>query len=237
MRIHLSNSADRDATVIATSLPAKEKTIPAKEGAPVDFRRYVAAGENHLHDNLAAKFGKNDYSAELISGDPEIDFEMVGRTISGTSTLLLDSDKNPIYCAPEIFEISYGADGTETERKTPVDVAPNVNEDVPVKFTGRLIEKSEFVRKFAIKRTMQIQHVDGVTFDYLHSIASELDKGKSVMLLGAGPGGKAPIVLALNGTPYRAFLEGRINGDSFLLLLHLSNMELKKPAQKKQEAE
>lgn len=237
MKIHLSNTSDRDATVIATSLPAKEKTIPAKEGKAVEFKRYVAAGENHLHENLSEKYGKNDYSAELIYGDPEIDFEMVGRTISGTSTLLLDSEKNPIYCAPEIFEISYGPDGVETERKAPVDVAPNANEEIPVKFTGRLIEKSEFVRKFAIKRTMQVQHVDGVTFDYLFNIAKELSEKKSVMLLGAGQGGKSPLVLASNGTPYRAFLEGRIQNDSFLLLLHLSNMELKKPVQKVKEAD
>jgi hypothetical protein len=35
--------------------------------------------------------------------------------------------------------------------------------------------------------------------------------------------------LQVNGTPYRGFLEGRIEGDKFILLLHLSNMELKKP--------
>lgn len=49
------------------------------------------------------------------------------------------------------------------------------------------------------------------------------------MLLAAGEGGKAPLVLQSNGSPYRGFLEGRVEGESFLLLLHLSAMELKKP--------
>ena len=229
MKIHLSNSSDRDATVVATSIPAREKTIPSKDGVPVEFKRYVAAGEKNLHEDLILKFGKSDYSDEIIKGDPEIDFEMVGREISETSTLLLDGDRKPIYCAPEVFEITYAADGTEQERKIPIDVAPNVNEDFPIKFTGKLFSKSEFVRKFGIKRTLQIQHVDGVTFDYLFNIAKELHDKDSVMLLGGGQGGKNPLVLASNGTPYRGFIEGRTKENSFLLLLHLSNMELKKP--------
>ena len=45
MKIHISNATNRDATFVATSTPAKEKTIPSKAGKPVSFQRYVAAGE------------------------------------------------------------------------------------------------------------------------------------------------------------------------------------------------
>jgi hypothetical protein len=31
-----------------------------------------------------------------------------------------------------------------------------------------------------------------------------------------------------NGIPYRGFLEGRIDGEKYQLLLYLSNMELKR---------
>jgi hypothetical protein len=56
------------------------------------------------------------------------------------------------------------------------------------------------------------------------------------MLLAGGEGGKGPLVLQSNGSPYRGFLDGRIEGESFLLLLHLSSMELKKPASKTEKA-
>jgi hypothetical protein len=69
-----------------------------------------------------------------------------------------------------------------------------------------------------------------VTFDFLYSIAKELDEKDFVMLLAAGLDGKSPLIFQTNGTPYRGFLEGRVSGESFLLLLHLSNMELKKPS-------
>jgi hypothetical protein len=163
---------------------------------------------------------------------------MVGRTIDGTNTVLLDKDGQPLFCAPEVLEIIYGPDGKEVERRTPVEIAPNVNEEIPVKWTGKLIPRGDLVRKFAIKRSMQLRHVDGVTYDFLYAIAKELDEKDSVMLLGGGDGGKGPLVLQSNGSPYRGFLDGRVEGETYVLLMHLSSMELKKPAAKaEKEAE
>lgn len=231
MKIHLSNSANRDATIVASSKPAREKTIPAKGGAPVTFQRYVAAGENRLNDALVEQFGAN-YAQALIESDPEIDLEMVGRTIDGTQSILLDKESKPLFCAPEIFEIIYSPDGKESERRTPVDASPNISGDIPIKWTGRLVSRADLVRKYGIKRTLQLHHVDGVTFDFLFGIAKELDEKKSVMLLAAGESGKDPLILQMNGSPYRGFLDGRVSGEKFILLLHLSAMELKKPAAK-----
>jgi hypothetical protein len=231
MKIHISNAANRDATVVATSAPAREKTIPSKAGKPVRFQRYVAVGEGKLHENLVEEFG-DAYTQKLIDADAEIDFEMVGRTIESTNTVLLDKDGQPLFCAPEILEIIYGPDGREQERRTPVEIAPNINEEIPIKWTGKLIARADLVRKYAIKRSMQLRHVDGVTYDFLYAIAKELDEKDSVMLLGGGDGGKGPLVLQANGSPYRGFLDGQIEGDRYILLIHLSSMELKRPVAK-----
>ena len=228
MRIHISNSSARNATVVAVSLKANETIVPAKDGKTVIFKRYIAAGEGKLHADLVSQLG-DDYGQEIIKSDPEIDFETVGRSIESTTSVLMDKSGNPLYCAPEILEIIYDPNGNEVERKTPVDISPNVNEEIPLKWTGRLIPRTDLIRKYAVKRSMQIKHADGVTFDFLHNIAKELDEKNSVMLLTAGSDGKSPLVFQTNGTPYRGFLEGRVSEDSFLLLLHLSNMELKRP--------
>ena len=37
------------------------------------------------------------------------------------------------------------------------------------------------------------------------------------------------IVLNRGGKQYNAFLEGRVKGDAYCLIMHLSNVELKKP--------
>ena len=231
MRVHISNSTKRDATIVATAVKLPAGPTASKDGKPVSFKRYIAAGEGKLHDEMVATHG-DDYSKVLIDGDPEVDLEIVGRIVDSTSTVLLDNTNTPLFSTPEIFEIIYAPDGSEVERRTPVDVAPNVNEEIPITWTGRMMPRSDLVRRFAIKRSMQLRHVDGVTFDFLFGIAKELDEKDSVMLLGAGEGGKAPLILQANGSGYRGFLEGRTKGDTFLLLLHLSNMELKKPSAK-----
>lgn len=49
------------------------------------------------------------------------------------------------------------------------------------------------------------------------------------MLVGAGKGGKDPLVFRRGSVPYRGFLEGRVQGDRYALLLYLSNAERKRP--------
>ena len=36
-----------------------------------------------------------------------------------------------------------------------------------------------------------------------------------------------PLVMSAGGTPYRAFLEGRVEGDRYALILRMTNLELK----------
>ena len=44
---------------------------------------------------------------------------------------------------------------------------------------------------------------------------------------GSGAKGQVPLVFVLNGTPFRGFLEGRVDADGYLLVLQCSNLELK----------
>ena len=97
-------------------------------------------------------------------------------------------------------------------------------------WTGKTMSKRDAVRRFVFTRTVALRHTDGLSFDFLHGMAKELAEKGEVVLVGAGKGGKQPLVLRENGTPYRGFLEGRVDGERFALLLHLSNMELKRPA-------
>ena len=60
-------------------------------------------------------------------------------------------------------------------------------------------------------------------------MASELEKDKAVMLLGTGEKGAGPLIFQANGRAYRGFLSGQVQEQKYRLLLHLSDMELKKP--------
>jgi hypothetical protein len=231
-RIHIANAQARNATVVAKSVAPKiPHLIMGVGGEAAEFRRYVAAGSGKLHEDLSQAIS-DEYSQALIEGDPEIDFEIVGRFIDSTQSVLLSSKGEPLYAAPKIVEITYAANGTETDRRDPVEVAATVNDSVPIRWTGKKMPKQEVVRKFFFKRSMQLGHIDGISFDFLKGMAQELHDENVMVLLGAGETGKDPLVMQMNGSPYRGFLEGRVDGDKYILLLHLSNMELKKPEAK-----
>ncbi len=235
--LHLANADQRNATVIAIAVSATgEEPILGLEGKPATFRRFVAAGAGTLDSELAATLG-DDYAQALIDADPEIDTEVVGRFIESTQAVLLSSAGEPLFAAPTLVEVAYSATGEEISRRDPVDLTPTVTDSIPLRWTGRTMPKQEAVRKFAFRRTLQIRHSDGVTYDFLFDMARRLAERDEVVLLAAGESGKEPIVLQVNGSPYRGFLEGRVNGERYQLLLHLSNLELKRPATRSKDAD
>lgn len=230
--LHLANAKGRDATVGIAAVKSPPQPSTGLLGEKITFHRYLAATESCMDSNLQERFG-NDYSADLIQGDPEVDLELIGQAIGETSVIFMDSSGGLMYVEPRFIDIIFNPDGTEKERREPVEIASNVNVDVPVKWTGKKMAIAEVVRRFCFRRTLQLRHVDGLTFDYLYDMAQELEKDHSLVLLGTGEKGAAPLVFQANGRGYRGFLEGRTDGKRYILLLHLSDMELKKPAQAK----
>jgi hypothetical protein len=230
-QIRITNAAGRDGSVQAAP-PAREPEVTTGlPGHTVTFRRYLAATESSRGEAMVVRLGE-DYAQALIDGDPEVDIEHVGRTIGETNTVYLTAKGEFLHSPPAVVEVITGADGSEKERRAPVDVDANVNEDSPVRWTGRKFPIGDAVRRFVFRRSLQVMHVDGVTYDFLHAMASELAKDKSVMLVGAGAKGTEPLVFQANGRPCRGFLEGRVDGERYQLMLHLSDMELKRPAPK-----
>ncbi|MBT8606193.1 hypothetical protein G6677_06945 [Polynucleobacter paneuropaeus] len=227
--IHIANAKGRDATVGLLHIKAPEGPKMGVPNERLTFQRYIAATESTAHDVLTKQFGDN-YAKQLIDGDPEIDIETVGLKIEHTQTVYLDGDNSLLYVEPSFIELIFNPDGSEKERRAPVEVDMNINSEVPVRFSGRLVPIKDAVRRYAFKRKVQLHHVDGLTFDFLYEIAKDLEAQNSLMVIGAGDKGNLPLVFQANGKPYRGFLEGKTKDKSYQLVLHLSEMELKKPA-------
>ena len=237
-KLHITNAAGRDATVQshglrplgahASGIPTDGDRPAQVVGQSIHFAKFLATSESGLHPELVAAHGE-DYGQALVDGDPEVDIEAVGRRLGKTDKVYLSSTGEVLYAAPEVVEVIYTPDGSERSRRAPQDVGSNVNEVDPVTWTGKKMPKAEVVTRFAFRRTLQVRHVDGLTYDFLFGMAKELAEAGEMVLIGSGPGGKKPLVFQTNGTPYRGFLEGRVEGERYKLLLHLSNMELKLP--------
>ncbi|HUT37526.1 MAG TPA: hypothetical protein VNE39_28865 [Planctomycetota bacterium] len=205
--------------------------LQTPDGRAVEAARFIKAPMSRSYALLRHRCPDDEELAELlIEEDPEIDLEATGRRTGPTDRVILDPDGNVLYAAAEAEVIS-DRDGVETERRLPADTPANVDGESPLIWTGRMIPRSEATRRFAFTRALQLRHVDGLTYDFLFGMAEELDRTDSLVLFGAGPGGREPIRLERNGVPHRGFLEGRVDGERYLLVLHLTNLELTTPAE------
>ncbi len=226
-KLHIMNDKKRNASVAISSVRYQSDIQLGVVGDQVTFRRYLSATETGLDSRLAEDLS-GDYGQHLVDADPEVDVEQIGQFITATDTVFLSSLGEILHAAPQVVEVLYDTGGKECDRRDPVDAPANVRDEMPVLWTGRKMPKTEMVRRFALKRTIQLQHLDGLTYDFLFEMARELDQEQVVVMIGGGSKGKDPLVFQTNGTPYRSFLEGRTEGEKYKLLLHLSNLELKR---------
>lgn len=229
MAVNISNAKNRDAVVATEAVaPKRDVRYVDAKGKPVSTLKLLKTDVTHDLPELLKKQKKLDKVANaLVKGDPEIDIEQFGMFLTDTSRVYVS--KPGIVHLVEEFEIIKNPDGTVRERRPRKKTAQTMNAEFPLKWTGKFIKKEEAINKFVFTNKKQLVHINGLTFDFLFEMAKELDKKKSLLLIRGGEKGDQPVVMNRGGRPYNAFLEGRVKGDSYCLIMHLSNMELKKP--------
>ena len=226
MPINLANKKKRDAQVSLETVGVKRNVLYIDpEGKLTHNVRLLKSTVNE--QGLTKAYELDELADAIIKDDPEIDIETFGRYLTETSRVYTHDNKIVFHVKEE--EVVITPDGEEKERRPREVKFQNVNTDVPVPWSNRLIKKKDAVRKFVFTDTKQIMHTNGLTWDFLYEIAKELADKDSLMLVGGGKKGNEPLVFQRGGKSFRGFLEGRIEGDSYCLLLHLSNLELKIP--------
>lgn len=229
MAINISNPKGRDAVVAFEAvMPKREVIFVDAKNKPVFTQKLLKTDVEHDLDALLKKRKNlNALGKALVKEDPEIDLEEFGMYLTDTSRVYV-SKKGIIHLVDE-FEVISNPDGTLRDRRPRQKDPQNINTDVPLRWTGKFIKKDEAAHKFVFTLKRQLIHVNGLTFDFLYDMAKELHERDSLLLVRGGEKGDKPIVMHRGGKPYNAFLEGRIKGDAYLLVLQLSNMELKRP--------
>lgn len=224
--IHIANVKKRDAEVGFESQPPRRTiAMVLPDGAPANNVKYVKTTADI--DRLVADYGDLGGVAQaLIDGDPEIDLELVGRPIRATHKIYLTPNGQPAYRVT-MTQVVYNSDGTERERRDLSKSESNVNAEAPIAWSGRKFAKADAVRRFVFTRTYQLRHTSGLSYDFLYDMAKTLQDENVLMFVGSGAKGAGPLILTTGGDPYRGFLEGRIDGDRYCLMLHLTNIELK----------
>ena len=229
-KIWLADHRGRDAVVTLIPRRRKEEAQYADaNGSCVRFSRVVKSTEATAWERLRSDHGDPELIAQaLLSGDPEMDIETVGREAGPCDRVFIDGQGKPLYSARPM-DVHYDTNGTETSRRDPVDVPANLVPDAPPVWSARLLSRDEAVRRYAFTRAFQVRHTNALEYDFLHDLATYLEQQESLALVGSGPRGIGPLITERNATPAKGFLEGRIQGDKYLLVLHLAAFELRPP--------
>ena len=227
--INLTDPRKRDAVVKAESISPRSRVryVGPKGGASYT-RKVLKATVDHDYDTLLeqANDDPEQLASLLIESDIEVDKETFGRFLWNASRVYMNEEEEVTYRIQQ-NEIIYTPEGKFKERRQRERAEANVDSDIPLSWTGKKINKSEAIRRYVFSSKLQIVHINGLTYDFLYGMAKTLHEMDSLMLIGGGKTGKDPLVFRRGSTAYRGFLEGRIKADSYILLLHLSNAELK----------
>jgi hypothetical protein len=227
-RINLADQKGRNTEITFAGFTKKPfvKTV-TKEGKPVHTLRVLKAPVACSFEALMKRCGDPEKIAEaLLREDLEIDLLQCGRFIDNVSRLYLDKNQKPVFKVVRTEKV-FLPDGTLKEERSVKESLSNVLLENPVRMSGKLIPKKDVIQKIVLSKKYQLSHSNGLTFEFLFNIAKELEASNSLMLVGAGAKGLEPLVFQDGGKAYRAFLEGRIHGDKYCLIMHLSNLELK----------
>lgn len=224
--INIANQKSRNAQVgFDVKARKSEVVMGCEDGMAYSNVRLLKSTVQTDLDSLIDQHG-DDLTDIIIGGDPEIDMEHTGMKLGKVRKVFIDPKGKVAYRVLR-ENVFYTPEGEEKEVRKFQTTEANINTDSPLRWTGKLIPKDKAVRMFAFTRKYQIRHVNGLTYDFLYDMAKQLADKNSMMLMGGGAKGAGPVVMSSGGTPYRAFLEGRVDGDKYCLIMHLTNLELK----------
>ena len=170
----------------------------------------------------------NELAKALVEGDPEFDLQAAGYIAKRAERIYLDSKGAPLYAAKIIEEV-ISSKNEVIETRPPREEPATVGYNLPLVITKEKIHKEETIRNYVFTDALILRHGDPIAFDSMFDLAEEIETSDMLWKVGTGKSGKKLLILRKNGTPYNAFLEGRIRGEKYLLVLHLSSFELRRP--------
>ena len=238
--IKLANDKKRDAEITFRSLnPKPAVTMVLESGEAVSNKRAVKGTSDTSTKTLLGKYDEKpkegvDFemqlavrlSEDLINSDPEIDIELSGKFIDDISRVYINEDEKPVFKVKKVEKI-FSPKAELKEEREPKYNESNITGESIVSWTGKLMPKSKVYNKLVFNKKYQLKHVNGLTYDFLFDMAKQLADKDAMMMLGGGASGKEPLIMNDGGKPYRAFLEGRVKGEKYCLILHLTDQELK----------
>ncbi len=222
--ITLTNSQKRTAELllVSTTPPKEIKRVVDRDG-----QRYEPEAQAIIA-RIQWTNGKPpaEISDALIKGDPEIDFDLIGRPMTPKCRVYVDA-KGQVTHNFNLLEEKLSPTG-EVKGTSPFRVKES-NLDHPLPFSGKFVPVHEAVQKFVFHRCYQVLHRDGLTYDFLMALCAEIQP-KGLLMVRAGLKGNEPLIIKRGGLQAQGFLWGRVQEKKYSCCLFLTFQEMKLPA-------
>lgn len=229
-KIHISNKKARNSFINFKGYPPVSNTIKVDlNNKTLNNKKIIKGTSKTSFEGLLPKYeGDLDAMArDLITNDPEIDIEITGKFLGKSPKVYINEALQVVYRVNKIEKV-FDPKGELKEERNLRHLSSNIiNDEAPLKWSGKYFKIDKAFNKFVFVRTYQLFHDSGLTFDFLYDIAKDLEEQQSFLLLGSGAKGMGPAIFQENGQAFRIFLEGRTQGEEYMLLMHLSNLEFK----------
>ena len=236
--IHITNEDPREDTKIRMFARRKKKDRFFKSDEGKEVRTTKTALFSHENEIFQKMLQDEDVREEILERHDEIDLELAGKEIGYTSTLLTDSEYNLCYNFTE-YEIKRNREGKiipcnecgslYCEHRIKLQRQANVNsEEEPIRWIKiAQLDKLEALQKWSFSTSYQLRHTDGLKYKFLYDMAKKLhDSGKMVLMAPVRDKKPQKLVLHNGGTQFYAWLEGRVKGDKYALILHRTTLRL-----------
>lgn len=227
-KIHISNEKSRNTLINFKGYPPISNAIKVdQDNKPIQNKRIIKGVSDTSFELLKNNYESlEDMAEDLIAGDPEINLEVTGKFLGQSPKVYINEDLNVVYKVDKTEKV-FNPKGELQEERGLRNLAANIQGEEPLKWSGKYFSIEESFNKFVFVRTYQLLHDSGLTYDFLYDMAKMLEEKKSFLLLGSGSKGIGPAIFQENGQAFRIFLEGRTQGEQYMLLMHLSNLEYK----------
>ena len=187
--------------------------------------RLKATAETHPEALLTRWSDPADLARTLITSDPELDLEQTGRKIGESQRIWLDGDGRPIY-NPKLEQVRHDEHGVIIQRR-PLRVRPgNLVPPAAPSWSGVMLARQEVLSRYALRQAWQLLHGNSLEYDFLLELARWLDERGQMVLVGRGRSGRSPLIISRGARPCLGFLDGRVQGETMRLVLHLAAREL-----------
>jgi hypothetical protein len=93
----------------------------------------------------------------------------------------------------------------------------------PRVWSGMLCPRNDIIRQEIFTRAYQVAHTTALEFEFLYDLTRYLQERDVMVQVGSGSQGTGALRCERNGLVYRGWLDGRVAGDGYRLVLYLAS--------------